>query len=121
MKLVNFTIDPAHMTDITVRREWSIYRGRTEVTDEELAKILAGQDRCSSTHSEDHPEFAALRERLGREGYISIQRGWWNGDRVIKSFKINGVIYRPGEKFASGAAFRWSHERKQKNSKYQDI
>ena len=109
------------MREVTIHREWSIYQDRTELTAEEMIKVICGEDRCRSTHSEDHPEFAALREQLGRAGYIRIERGWWNGDRVIRSFKINGVIYRAGERFPSGAAFRWSYERKSQRPGFHDI
>jgi hypothetical protein len=52
----------------------------------------------------DHPAFAALREHLSRRGYIDIQRGWVNGDRVIKPFYLNEVYFDVGEKFVSSSA-----------------
>lgn len=52
----------------------------------------------------DHPAFAALREHLGRNGFVEIQRGWINGDRVIKPFYLNEVYFEVGEKFVSACA-----------------
>jgi hypothetical protein len=58
----------------------------------------------TSIGNEDHPEFTKLREKLGSEGYISIERGWWNGDRVLKPFYLNGKKFDKGEKFCSASA-----------------
>lgn len=106
-----FTIDPAYFTDVVIRKEWNTYtqNGR-EPTAEELLLILEGKGKCSITGSEDHPEFAKLRKQLGELGYIYIETGWWNGDRVLKPFKLNGLILDEGEQFSSAAAFgtRWS-------------
>lgn len=52
----------------------------------------------------DHPEFTKLREKLGNLGYIQIERSFWNGDRVLKKFKLNGTTFSPGEKFVCGCA-----------------
>lgn len=115
-KLREFTIDEAYLTDVVIYKEWNIYTkdGRTP-TPEELIKVMKGEGKCSITGSEDHPEFAKLREELGRLGYIDIERSWLNGDRVIKAFKLNGKILSRGEKFCCAAAmgghvrFRQSH------------
>ena len=102
---MEFTINPEYLTDITIHKEWNSYtnNGR-EPTAEELLLILQGRGKCSTTHSEDHPEFARLREQLGELGYISIQRGWINGDRVLKPFKLNGRKFKEGDKFSCGGA-----------------
>jgi len=52
----------------------------------------------------DHPSFTALREHLGARGYISIERRWWNGDRVLTPFKLNGMVFNVGDKFSSSSA-----------------
>lgn len=52
----------------------------------------------------DHPAFAALRSRLGALGYIKIENGWVNGDRVTKPFCLNEVYFGVGEKFVSASA-----------------
>jgi hypothetical protein len=54
--------------------------------------------------SQDHPAFTKLRERLGEEGYIKIERGWWNGDRVTKPFYLNNMYFDIGEQFSCAPA-----------------
>lgn len=111
---MNFELDPEYITDVTIREEWNIHTNKKTVTDEDLVEVLKGRGSCSSTHSEDHPEFARLRDRLGELGYISIQRGWWNGDRVLKYFTLNGVAFEPGEQFCSAAPMKFHLERAQR-------
>jgi hypothetical protein len=108
----NFTINDAYLCCVSVNRGWSIYDGRTELTDDELVKVLKGEDRCSSLSSDDHPEFAKLREQLGKEEFIRIERGWWNGDYVIKPFSLNGAKFKTSEQFFSGAAIKIAVDRK---------
>lgn len=103
---MHFTIDPAFLTDQTIIKEWGMYDSipADQLTDEQLLKILKGADRCSSTHSEDHPEFAKLRNELEQTGYIKVQRGWWNGDEVLTPFILNGEEFKVGEQFSCAAA-----------------
>ena len=103
--VVDFTIDPEYMTSVTIHKEWNSYtnNGR-EPTNDELLLILQGKGKCSTTSSEDHPEFARLREHLGELGYIKIQRGQWNGDRVLKPFKLNGLKFKVGAQFSCSSA-----------------
>lgn len=54
--------------------------------------------------SVDHPAFAALREHLDRNGFIKIEKGWVNGDRVIKPFCLNEVYFDIGDKFVCASA-----------------
>lgn len=103
---MNFYIDEQYLTDILIHKEWSLYDDKTELTDEELIKVLKGEGHCSSIHSEDHPKFVELREKLGKQGYIKIERGWWNGDRVQKPFTLNGVEFVVGEQFSCGCAMK---------------
>ena len=103
--VVDFTIDPEYLTSVTIKEEWNTYTQRGRVpTAEELILIIQGKGNCSSTRSADHPEFAKLREQLGADGYISIQRGWWNGDTVEKPFTLNGRKFKVGAQFSSGSA-----------------
>lgn len=102
---MEFTIDPAYLTSVTIRDEWNTYTQRGRVpTAEELILIIQGKGNCSSTRSADHPEFAKLREQLGADGYISIQRSWWNGDSVLKPFTLNRRKFKVGAQFSSGSA-----------------
>ena len=102
---MNFTIDPAYLCSVSIREEWNTYtKNGREPTAEELLLVLAGKGKCSTTSSEDHPEFTKLREQLGEQGYIKIERGWWNGDRVLKPFTLNGLKFKLGEQFGCGGA-----------------
>ncbi len=101
---MKFEIDECYLTSINIKKEWSIYAGLKELTDDQLVKVLKGEDRCCTIRSGDHPEFAKLREQLGVDGYIKIQRGWWNGDEVIKPFTLNGAKFKKGEQFPCASA-----------------
>ena len=95
-----FTIDEAFLTDVTVRQEY-----RREVNSkEDLIKAIKDPIVMSSISNKDHDEFTKLREYLGENGYIRIERGWWNGDCVLKSFKLNGYTFRKGVQFPCAAA-----------------
>lgn len=102
--LKQFTIDEKFICDVTVRTEFDLVKDRNNPTYDDLIKILKGYDKMVSTSNKDHDEFTKLREELGRLGYIEIQRGWWNGDRVLKSFKLNEWTFRKGHKFTCAAA-----------------
>ena len=103
---MRFNIDEAHITDVTIYKEWGMYDQvpPEELTDEQLFRIICGKDRCSSTGSDDHPEFKKLRDQLESLGYIKCQRGWWNGDTVLKPFYVNEWRFRKGHKFPCAAA-----------------
>lgn len=104
MPLKQFTINEQYITDVTIRKTGSIYGDRTDLTAEETFNLLNGKGTWTSTWSEDHPEFAKLRNQLEELGYIKTERGWWNGDRVLKPFKLNEWSFRKGDKFSSAAA-----------------
>ena len=59
----------------------------------------------------DHPSFTNTREWLGSQGYIKIENGWINGDRVLKPFYFNNVLLTEGEKFACGSAMYYHHHK----------
>ena len=102
---MDFTLDPAYLTDVTIREEWNTYtKDGHEPTAEELLLILQGKGKCGMTSSIDHPEFTKLREHLGEQGYISIERGWWNGDTVEKPFTLNGRKFKVGAQFSCAGA-----------------
>jgi len=100
--MMKFTIDIEYLTSVTIFTDHM--KGRPE--DEQLISKLKGLT-FTSTRTEDHPEFAKLREQLGNNGYIKIERGWWNGDTVIKPFQLNAKRFRKGNQFPSGGAIKW--------------
>lgn len=105
-----FFIDESFITDVTVRTEHDFIKDRNNPTHDDLIKILKGYDKSVSISHKDHDEFTKLRNQLEELGYIKTERGWWNGDRVLKSFKLNGFILRKGHKFLSAAAMKGSIE-----------
>jgi hypothetical protein len=107
-----FVIDPEFLCDVFISRSWNSYASKDSVTDEDLLKIIKGEGQCGSFSNDDHPEFKKLREQLGELGYIYIERGWWNGDRVLKPFSLNGARFKKGEQFCSGAAIKREVERR---------
>ena len=115
--LKQFTIDESYITDVTVRTEHDFIVDRKNPTHEDLIKILKGWDKSISISSKDHDEFTKLREQLEREGFIKIERSWWNGDRVLKSFKLNEFTLRKGHKFLSAGAMRNSIACARKNNR----
>jgi hypothetical protein len=54
--------------------------------------------------TKDHPEFTKLRNRLCKLGYIQIESSYWNGDRVLKPFKLNELTFKKGESFPCACA-----------------
>jgi hypothetical protein len=105
---MDFTLDESYICDVHVKQIYSIFKGRDpdSLAPDELMKILKGQDKITSQSTKDHPEFNRFREQLGSEGYIEIQRSWWNGDRVLKPFTLNGVKFKVGDKFVSACAMK---------------
>ena len=104
--LKQFTIDESYITDVTVRIEHDWIKDRNNVTPDELIKIIKGYDKSVSISHKDHDEFTKLRNQLEELGYIETQRGWWNGDRVLKPFTLNNAQFNVGERFPCGCAMR---------------
>jgi hypothetical protein len=61
-------------------------------------------ENVSFTSDVDHPEFDKLRRSLGEQGFISIVESSWNGDTVLKPFKLNGMKFRKGDRFPCASA-----------------
>jgi hypothetical protein len=103
--LKNFEIDEQYFCDDNVPIYRENLENRDNPTPEDMIKILKGEDRTLVGYSNrDHPVFAELRDRLERLGYIKTVRNSWNGDRVIKSFKLNGWTFRQEHRFPCAAA-----------------
>lgn len=120
MNLASFSLDESVMVDQIVRETVNPYAGRDDLTAEELLKAIAGQGIYTTTSNRDHPDFAALRNLLEEQGYISTQRGFWNGDRVLKPFLLNGVEFKQNGKFPCAAAMRHHIEWKRKHPEHGD-
>jgi hypothetical protein len=102
--LKQFIIDEQYICDVMVRTEHDFIKDRNNPTHDDLIKVLKGYDKGLSISNKDHDEFTKLRNQLEELGYIECQRSWWNGDRVLKSFKLNEWTFRKGHKFPSATA-----------------
>ena len=107
MALKEFYLDESLAWDITTYQEWNSYLvNDATVTDDALVELIKGKGKCSITGSDDGPEFKALRNQLEADGFIECQRSWWNGDRVLKPFVLNGHKFKKYEQFSCGAALK---------------
>lgn len=104
---MNFEIDVSSLKQITITKSRSIYANQTYLTHDQLIKIIKGEDIFTSMHAEDNPEFTELRELLGAQGFIRIERLWWNGDEVQKEFTLNGHLFRQGDQFPSASPMKY--------------
>ena len=118
-KLKTFKIDIKYCCDVADRKEHYRAKDPANPTARELLDIISnGPVKYSTAGNKDHPEFSKLRNMLGDLGYIAIERAWWNGDRVLKSFRLNGVLFRKGDQFPCASAIKWGltrHLRKKVN------
>ena len=100
--LSDFSIDEQYLTDVQVV---TYPKFVSDTEDDEFIRVLAGNVvRCIG--SKDHDEFTKLREQLKLDGFIEIERSWWNGDRVLKPFTLNGVKFKKHEKFVCATAMK---------------
>lgn len=103
-----FEIDPNFLTDINVVTNYHRAKDPSNPTHDELIQIIKnGPFSMTAIGHTDHPEFTRLREQLGEEGYIKIERAWWNGDRVLKPFKLNNKMFNKGDQFACASAIKY--------------
>ena len=103
---MNFELDETLEWHPHYHKQWNDYTNKDTVSDEDLVKVLQGKGNRSVMGTDDSDGFNALRNQLEAEGYIQCQRSWWNGDRVLKTFFLNGVRFDRDDQFASGAAMK---------------
>lgn len=119
--LKEFYLDESLDWDVHIYKEWNSYLIKDTVTDEDLVEVIKGKGHCSMTGSDDSPEFKVLRNQLEDEGYIHCQRSWWNGDRVLQAFKLNGITFKKHDQFSCGAAMkhhlRFTRKRREQKTK----
>lgn len=106
--LKEFFIDESYICDVTIRKEYDYIKDRNNITNEDLIKIIKGCDKAVTIGNKDHDEFTKLRNQLEEEGYIKTVRNCWNGDSILKSFKLNGWTMRKGHRFPCAAAMKVS-------------
>lgn len=105
---MKFFIDEQYICDVSVRIVTSLLKNPDNPTPDDLVKILKGHHQMISISNKDHDEFTQLRNQLESLGYIKTERGWWNGDRVLKPFMLNEHRFRKGHKFPCAAALKCS-------------
>lgn len=69
----------------------------------------------SSIEHVDHPGFTRLRTELEQRGYIKVERGWINGDRVLRRFRLNNVWFEEDDKFPCASAIAYTIKMKNNN------
>ena len=106
MALKDFYLDETLDWEEHIHQVWNSYLSKDVLTNEDLVEVLKDGGHCASFSSDDAPEFKALRNKLEELGYIECQRRWWNGDRVLRAFRFNGVVFRRDEQFCCGAAMK---------------
>lgn len=109
-KVPEFVLSEQWMTSVQEVETRSLLTNPANPTPEDLFKIIKGEHQMTITSHGDHPQFAEFRWELEREGFIEVQRSWSNGDRVLKLFKLNGVLFDVGSQFPCAAAME-SHLR----------
>jgi hypothetical protein len=103
-----FSILEEYLTNVSDNYVKYKYDTTKELTHEQLVEILVnGNIAYTSRGSKDHPKFTELRELLEKEGYIKVERSWSNGDRVLKSFKLNEKMFKKNQQFPCAAALKW--------------
>ena len=108
---MKFYIDKAFITSVTIREVYySRQRDGESSEDFLIRKLTEGDQSMGWIRSEDHPEFASLRNGLERQGYIKTQRSWWNGDYVLKPFYLNDKKFKKGEQFCCAGALKYDFE-----------
>lgn len=113
--IMNFEIDPEFITSISVVTEYHRAKDPANPTPEEFMAIIKdGPVRSTSYSTVDHPEYDKLRNNLGDLGYIKIERMWWNGDRVLKRFTLNGIPFKKDDQFSCASAMKHHLEYKRK-------
>ena len=106
--MCEFTILEEYLTNVSDNYVKYKYDTTKELTHEQLVEILVnGNIAYTSRGSKDHPKFTELRELLEKEGYIKVERSWSNGDRVLKSFKLNEKMFKKNQQFPCAAALKW--------------
>ena len=109
-----FEIDESFVHSETIITFQSTLQNPDNHTPDDLIKIIKGTHRWTTTTSDDHPEYAKLRNELEEKGFITTSRNTWNGDRVLKAFTLNHAKFKPHETFYSAAAMGWTLKSKRK-------
>ncbi len=67
----HFIIDPSSLCSVTTTRHYGPHQGKTNLTAKELIEVIKYANKYSTTSSDDHPDFANLRNELETNGFIN--------------------------------------------------
>ena len=95
-----FYINPVYVCSIT-KIQYDM-----DITGCDLLNSIKGA-KVRGISSDEHQVFKNLRDQLEAEGYIRTQRSSWNGDRVLKPFRLNDKVFNTGSTFYSAAALKY--------------
>jgi hypothetical protein len=102
-----FYIDEQFLKSVEIHYSGNYIKEKKEKTEEDIILLLQGKGDYSCHSSIDHPEFTRLRNELEEKGLIKTERRWWNGDRVLKPFKLNHCNFQIGMQFSCAAAIQY--------------
>jgi len=105
--IAQFKIEEQYITEVLIEKSQNIHAVKENPTVEDTIKMMQGKGWVYSRWTEDHPKFAELRNLLEDKEYIVTCRNSKNGDRVIKEFYLNSVLFEVGEKFFCSEAMRF--------------
>ena len=106
MLIPQFFIDKVHFRSISVTKTVLSLSDPDNPTKDDLIDTLTGKNEMTVSFTENDPEFEKLRNELAAGGYIEIDRGVANGDRVKRQFILNGHTFTAGDRFYCGSAMR---------------
>ena len=108
----NFYLDLEYFTSVNIYKEYYRAKDPQNPTPEELFQIIKhGPVLATTQSSEDHPEFAKLRKYLADNGFINMVTNSSNGDTAKKPFKLNGLLFKKGDRFYCACAMHYDMER----------
>lgn len=101
---------PLHTPRYRIRAEFL-----TSIADEIICEQNETGTNWSSSGTVDHPSFTRLRNHLAAKGYIHMETGWSNGDRVLREFYLNDVLFEEGARFLCASAMKFTLENSEKH------
>ena len=96
-----FTLDERFMCDVPYKR---VLNTKPIESNKDLLDAIKQTNVMTIQGADPHPEFERFRCQLEADGYISIERGWHNGDSVLRPFRLNGCLFKKNEKFPCAPA-----------------
>lgn len=112
LDIPEYQINLDYCTDIPVTYQWKNRR--------QANKSVEDTQWCSTYSSVNHPAFDELRKHLGWAGLLHIEDSYSNGDRVLKPFKLNNILFNEDEQFVCATAMKY-HLRKEAEDEQEEV